>query len=113
MGDIRKLKDAGYRVVQKSPWHFQVLGKVLVNIWPTKNKYMVQYAGGASHYGNIVEKMHLILGNPKDNTGPQRRIFDVIREQHERSITSAMREAEVIWRTGLKAFQDSIPYVQA
>ncbi len=49
--EISHLKRNGFNVVEKSPWHFQVIeGKIVINIWPTKRKWMVAYDSGASFY---------------------------------------------------------------
>ncbi len=59
--DIDALRAAGYTVEERSPWHYQVMGKVIVNIWPSKKKYMVEYDRGASFYEDVVEAVDGIL----------------------------------------------------
>lgn len=65
--DIEDLRDAGYTVEQKSPWHFQVVGQKRVNIWPTKKKFMIEFGDGASYYTDVVDTVDQIL-NPKETS---------------------------------------------
>lgn len=61
--DIRKLKRAGYKVIERSHWHYQVTqNDVTCNIWPSKSKYMVEFGNGASIYTDVVEAVASIVG---------------------------------------------------
>ena len=69
--DIDRLRSAGYQVIERSPWHFQVIGEpVLINIWPTKRKYMVAFDSGASYYTDIVATVKSILEKAKPRVAP-------------------------------------------
>ena len=51
---------AGYKVTIKSPWHLHIRKQdsgLLVNVWPTVNKYMVDRDSGADYYKDVVKKM--------------------------------------------------------
>lgn len=103
--DIEDLREAGFTVEQRSPWHFQVIGeKIKVNIWPTKKKFMIEYGDGASYYTDVVETVDQIL-NPKKK--PSERV----REMYA-AITSEIpgwQEAQDAWRAGLKEFRKKRP----
>ncbi len=68
--DINRLRAAGHQVIQRNPWHFQVLGDVLINIWPTKRKYMVAFDSGASYYRDIVATVNEIMSAAKPKMLP-------------------------------------------
>jgi len=58
--DRNNLLRAGYKVTVKSPWHLHVRkqdSNLLVNVWPTAGKYMVDRDSGASYYRDLVKKM--------------------------------------------------------
>lgn len=58
--DWEALKKAGYILSIKSPWHWhakQKGGKVIMNIWPTVKKYMMDGSNGASKYGDVVREV--------------------------------------------------------
>lgn len=60
--DIDDLREAGYMVQEKSPWHYQVIGeKTKVNVWPSVKKYMIDYGDGASYYDDVLEAVGSIL----------------------------------------------------
>lgn len=61
--DILKLKRAGYKVEELSPWHYQVKqGDTICNIWPSKRKYMREFDNGASIYLDVVEAVAHVVG---------------------------------------------------
>lgn len=95
--DINRLREAGYAVKQKSPWHFQVEGKTIVNIWPSRNKWMVAYGAGASFYHDgkhLLSIMENILGKPGEKRGRDPRwLLKKINAEWEASLTSEMRAA--------------------
>ena len=60
------LEKAGYDIVVKSAWHLHVRKKnseLLVNVWPTAGKYMVDRDSGASYYDGLVEDIDALF-NP-------------------------------------------------
>lgn len=104
--DIERLKAAGYKVEQKSPWHFHVKGPVTLNIWPTKRKWMIEYGSGASFYTDILETVREVIGEPrKRHKRNPRWLLDQIIAQYEAGRTDADREAERIWREGITALR--------
>lgn len=64
--DIQKLKRAGYVVIEQSPYHYHVHnnGRELINVWPSKRKWMIQYGNGASFYTDVLKMAQDILGEP-------------------------------------------------
>lgn len=63
------LQDKGYKVIVKSPWHLHVEKKdspVLLNVWPTANKYMVHMDSGATVYTNLLESVDRVFNPVKE-----------------------------------------------
>lgn len=89
---IQALRAAGYKVVQRSPWHYQVVHRLTtVNLWPTKNKWMVEYDSGASLYKDAADLLKSILS--------------VSTTKH---LMPPMTEAEKVWREGLIQLFDQL-----
>lgn len=100
--DIERLKKTGYTVVQKSPWHYQVVGKkAVVNIWPTARKYMREYGSGASVYTDVVTAVQSILK-------PKKKAVLLANEMYAASMTPAREEAIDIWRIELSPVLDAL-----
>ncbi len=92
--DIEELRDAGYTVEERSPWHFQVVGeRVKVNIWPTKKKYMIEYGDGASYYEDVVEAVEELLT-------PKKSGIEIANENFEKTYDW---DLVAIWQAGIKA----------
>lgn len=100
--DIGRLRNAGYKVIQRSPWHFQIEGNgTLVNIWPSKRKYMIQYGSGASYYTDVVKAVDSIVGAP-DGAKPKKPLRDILWERYYVPPTLEQQIAERQWREGLE-----------
>ncbi len=110
--DIQRLKQAGYTVEERSPWHYQLAGPIVLNIWPSKRKWMVQYGSGASFYNNfehLLEIVRNLIGEPGARRGRNPRwLVDRIHAEHESQRTDADRDAERIWREGLVKLQKQL-----
>lgn len=105
--DITHLKQKGYKVIQKSPWHFHVIGdQTYINVWPTARKYMIAFGGGASYYqnaGDLFGVVRNILGEPGvPKSRNPRWLIDRLQREYEAARTDVDREAERVWREGLK-----------
>lgn len=96
--DIIHLRQNGYTVTQKSPYHFQIIGRVTLNIWPTARKWMVQYDSGASYYQSADHLLNIV----KDKIGKlgSRKMSFVDKLQRERELnrTDEEREAQLLWQ---------------
>lgn len=100
--DIGRLVKAGYKVIQRSPWHFQIEGNgTLVNIWPTKRKYMMQFDSGASYYTDVIKAVESIVGTP-DGVKPKRPLRDILYERYHVPKTPEQEFAYQQWREGLE-----------
>lgn len=54
--DIQKIVDAGFQVVEKSPWHHHVYHDgTLTNVWYTTKKYMRNGWKGSKQYSDVQE----------------------------------------------------------
>lgn len=97
--EINQVQKAGYTVVQKSPWHFHIVnGDLLINVWPTKRKWMVPYSGGASFYTNLLATCEEVLGKPgQEKKRDPWAIVKRLWKEEERRITPQQREA-MEWR---------------
>ncbi len=58
--EITHLRKSGLTVEERSPWHFQVMGSVIINVWPTKCKWMVAYDSGASFYEDAGDLLRIV-----------------------------------------------------
>lgn len=102
-GAIERLEDAGYSVVIKSPWHLHVTRRgedededLLVNVWPTANKAMIEYGGGATVYTDLMKTVDMMFGRSKES------YKDYLYRIWQESITPEMRAAEKLWQEGLE-----------
>lgn len=60
----RDLEKAGYKVKVKSPWHLHVSlpdDFLLVNVWPTASKYMVDRDAGATVYAELIPAINKVF----------------------------------------------------
>lgn len=105
--DIRRLKNAGYKIIECAPWHFQIQGHVLLNIWPSKRKYMVAYDNGASYYIDILKTVESIFGKPNE-IKPKKTLFQKIKKEHENSISEEEYDAEFEWQEWRTKFAEEI-----
>lgn len=109
MGDIHKLKEAGYSVVQRNPWHFQIIGKkATVNIWPTKNKYMIEYGSGASIYTDVVAAVASIIGDPKTLLVKRETIRERIAKEVALMYPPETQRLYQMWKDGITSFMQTI-----
>lgn len=84
---IAALRNAGYTVVERSPWHYQCGN---IDIWPSKRKWMVKYDSGASFYKDAGDLLRIVM------------------EKFEKKKTLQMppvTKAEKVWREGLRKLQ--------
>ena len=101
--EIQFLRKKGLRVEERSPWHFQVIGKrTLVTIWPTKKKWMVQYDSGASFY----ESNHDLLSKVERSLGEldPRELLRILQEERDSRVTPQMRDAYWYWKAWCELF---------
>lgn len=96
--DIDILVEAGYDVVERNPWHYQVMaaiGKkiIVVNIWPSKRKYMREYGDGAKLYTDIIEAVESIIRPKKKNVLIAREMFT--------ELMKPLENAQRHWRSEL------------
>lgn len=100
--DINKLVRAGYKVTERSPWHYQVEhhGEIC-NIWPTKNKYMREFGDGASIYDDVVEAVASVVGPPGKRETMRERRDRLLDEWHKEYPVPQDPEADRVWREGL------------
>lgn len=96
--DIDILVEAGYDVVERNPWHYQVMaaiGKkiIVVNIWPSKRKYMREYGDGAKLYADIIEAVESIIRPKKKNVLIAREMFT--------ELMKPLENAQRHWRSEL------------
>lgn len=110
--DIEMIKRDGYKVAQKSPWHYQVTnGRKIMNVWPTARKYMIEYGGGASLYSNaqeLIEIFHGVIGHPGKRTKDPLWLVKKIRAEFEATRTDEERAAEKQWRKDVTALMTEI-----
>lgn len=90
--DILKLRAAGYKVVEQSLWHYEVMGEHIVNIWPSKRKYMIKYGAGASFYTDVVAAVAEILGKPGAKRD-KRALVKRLNAEYEASLTPEQKAA--------------------
>lgn len=103
--DISVLRKAGYKITEKSPWHFQIKqGKALVNIWPTKQKFMREYGNGASFYDDVVQAVESIVGKPGVKQPSTYLVDKYVRERQETTDPFAWDE----WQQGLMRIRAKI-----
>lgn len=85
--EINVLRQAGFNVIEHSPWHFEVIsGKTVINIWPTKRKWMVKYDSGASYYSDAADLLRIVTDKMKQLNPP---------------VMLSITDAEEEWRDGL------------
>lgn len=73
--DINKLQEVGYTIIECSPWHFKVYGQGnVMNVWPSKRKFMLEYGRQASFYKDIVETVKRHVGPPQIGKKVRRRL---------------------------------------
>lgn len=105
--EITYLREKGYTVNEKSPWHYEVIGKkTLINVWPTKRKWMIQYGSGASFYSSaedLYEKVDNILGKKRN----PRWLLDRLLRERDATMTEEQRIAYPLWKEGIKILQES------
>lgn len=85
--EITHLRKNGFEVLEQTPWHYQMVsGKTVINIWPTKRKWMVAYDSGASFYEDAGDLLRIV----QEKTQP-----------YVRPVMPPITEAEEEWRDGL------------
>lgn len=63
------MKDAGYFVEEKSAYHWHVTkrgNKLILNVWPSVRKYMIQYSSIAMYYSELLKTVDSIFSDPKN-----------------------------------------------
>jgi hypothetical protein len=99
--EIENLRKEGFKIEQKSPWHFIVIkGKRYINIWPSKRKWMVMYGSGASFYGNAEELLGIVRNLFGKKRNPRWLVDQLIKEM-EAAKTPRQREAEAFQKEWL------------
>lgn len=96
--DIDILREAGYDIQERNPWHYQVMAAVgkrilVVNIWPSKKKYMREYGDGAKYYEDVIEAVESIIK-------PKKKASVLVREEFAR-IMAPLEDAQCWWRSEL------------
>lgn len=102
--DIDRIVDAGYSVREFSEWHYKVEGRV--NVWPSSRKFMLDYAGGASAYDDVLEAVRSLIGSPGDE--PVRDCRPRIWAENEREETDGQRHARILWDILLSPVLDRV-----
>ena len=70
---FNQLAKAGYAVEVKSPYHLHVRRKgdhLLVNVWPTAEKIMVQYDAGATVYTHLLSHIKKLFDRAVQSEQP-------------------------------------------
>lgn len=77
-----QLQNAGYLVKTCSPWHLQVKNKggdIIINVWPTANKILRDFAPGpAEIYDDMLKAVHKLLRRTlKDQAADLRKLYPI------------------------------------
>ncbi len=67
-----RLLAAGFRIVEKSEYHWHVIKEPhtsIVNVWPTARKYMKAGSSSAQYYNDVVKEVAAIFSEMEKVTG--------------------------------------------